>query len=192
MQQKSWSGIKWLSLGLSVGSIVLAIVLMQESGNEQPASTNKPTTEEPKTQVESPVIVERKDGNMVWKLRAEEANQQLDGRMRLSKPVLVLYTETEQQIHVVSQLAWFNPLTRDLRFEREVLVRYKTWSISTDIMTYNSSSDELHMPNAFKLWGDSITAHGKNMRLQRSSEEVNVDDGIWIEDRNPHWQGATP
>jgi len=191
MQQKSWSGIKWLSLGLSLGSIVLAIVLMQESGNEQ-VPTSQQVTEDSKTQVESPVIVERKDGKIIWQLRAEEANQQLDGRMRLSKPVLVLYTETQQQIHVVSQLAWFNPLTRDLRFERDVLVRHETWSISTDIMIYNSGSDELHMPNAFKLWGDGITAHGKNMRLQRSSEQVNVDDGIWIEDSNPHWQGATP
>lgn len=191
MQQKTWSGIKWLSLGISIGSIALAIGLMQESGSDQPAASNTASTEEPKTQVESPVIVERKDGNIIWQLRAEEANQQLDGQMRLSKPVLVLYTEAQQEINIVSQLAWFNPLTRNLRFEKEVLVRYHEWSISTDIMTYNSSSDQLHMPETFKLWGKSITARGKNMHLQRTSEQVNVDDGIWIEDSNPHWQGVT-
>ncbi len=191
MQQTTWSGIKWFSLAVSIGSIVLAVVLMQESGSEQPSESSTATNEEPKTQVESPVIVERKDGNITWTLRAQEANQQLDGKMRLNKPVLVLYTDTQQEIHIVSKLAWFNPLTRNLRFKDQVLVRYQQWSISTDLMTYNSASDELHMPNSFKLWGDSITARGKNMHLQRNSEQVTVDDGIWIEDSDPHWQGVT-
>jgi len=192
MQHKNWSGIKWLSLGIAIGSILLAIILMQETGSEQATASNESAKKEPTTQVESPVIVERKDDKIIWTLRAQEANQQLDGSMRLSKPTLVLYTEQQQQINIISQQAWFNPLTRNLRFEEQVLVQFQAWSISTDLMTYNSMTDTLHMPNTFKLWGKSITARGKDMHLQRTNEQVNVDGGIWIEDNNPHWQGVTP
>jgi len=183
-----WRSIKWISLGISISSIVLTVVLLRMSGPEQATSTT--STEEPNTQVESPVIVERKDGDVVWTLRAEEANQQLDGNMQLTHPTLVLYTESQQEVDIVSQKAWFNPITRNLRFEEKVLIQYDAWSISTDLLLYISSADELQMPNAFKLWGKSIKAHGKNMHLHRNSEQVTVDEGIWIEDSEPQWQGV--
>jgi len=189
MRPTFWRNIKWVSLGISVSSIVLAVVLLRISGPEQ-ATTTTPT-KEPNTQVESPVIVERKDGDIVWTLRAQEANQQLDGNMQLTHPILALYTESQQEINIVSQNAWFNPITRNLRFEEKVLIEYDVWSISTDLLLYISSADELQMPNAFKLWGKSIKAHGKNMHLHRANEQVNVDEGIWIEDSDPEWQGVT-
>jgi len=188
MQLKFWRSIKWISLGISVSSIVLAAVLLRMSGPEQ--ATTATSSEEPNTQVESPVIVERKDGDVVWTLRAQEANQQLDGNMQLMHPKLVLYTENQQEINIVSQKAWFNPVTRNLRFEEKVLIQHDVWSVSTDLLLYISNSDELQMPNAFKLWGKSIKAHGKNMHLHRDSEQITVDEGIWIEDSDPQWQGV--
>ncbi len=190
MQPTLWHSIKWISLGISVSSIVLALVLLGISGPEQATTTN--TSEEPNTQVESPVIVERKDGGVVWTLRAQEANQQFDGNMQLTHPKLVLYTEKQQEINIISQKAWFNPMTRNLRFEEKVLIQHDVWSIATDLLLYISNSDELQMPNAFKLWGKSIKAHGKNMHLHRNSEQITVDEGIWIEDANPQWQGVAP
>lgn len=190
MRQSFWRSIKWISLGISVFSIVLAVVLLRISGPEQTTTTT--TTEEPNTQVESPVIVERKDGDVVWTLRAKEANQQLDGNMQLTHPTLVLYTESQQEINIVSQKAWFNPITRNLRFEEKVLIKYDVWNISTELLLYISGADELQMPNAFKLWGKTIKARGKNMHLHRNTERVNVDEGIWIEDSNPQWQGVSP
>ncbi|MDQ6997207.1 MAG: LPS export ABC transporter periplasmic protein LptC [Mariprofundus sp.] len=188
MRPTLWRSIKWISLGISVSSIVLAIVLLGMSGPEQATPTT--ATEEPNTQVESPVMVERKDGNVVWTLRAEEANQQLDGNMQLTHPTLELYTENQQKIIIVSQKAWFNPITRNLRFEKDVFIRYNVWSASSDLLLYISDSDELQMPNTFKIWGKSIQAHGKNMHLHRDSEQVTVDEGIWIEDSEPQWQGV--
>jgi len=189
MHQKTWSSIKWISLGISLSSIVLTIVLMRLAGSDQATVTTN--TEEPNTQVESPVIVERKDGDIVWTLRAIEANQQLDGNMQLVQPTLVLYTQNKQEINITSSMAWFNPLTRNLRFKDNVLVRHDAWTASTDLLLYISDSDQLQMPNKFKIWGESIKAHGKNMRLQRNSEQIIVDEGIWIEDSDPQWQGAT-
>jgi len=58
------------------------------------------------------------------------------------------------------------------------------------MMEYTSADDALHIPGPFIIEGKTITAKGKNMRVYRGSEEINVDEGIWIQDSNPQWQGA--
>jgi len=183
-----WQGLKWISLLLSIGSIVVAVLLMWFQGPQEVA-TETAESEKPQTRVESPVIVERKDGNMIWQLRAEEANQQLDGQMNLVSPTLTLFTQSGQEVIINSKQAWFDPLQRDVRFQDDVKVHYKQWLLLSQQLTYVSASDVLHIPEAFSIKGGSITARGKNMRLHRSSEQINVDDGIWIEDKDPQWQG---
>ncbi|MFQ5519203.1 MAG: LPS export ABC transporter periplasmic protein LptC, partial [Mariprofundus sp.] len=95
-----------------------------------------------------------------------------------------------QQVLITSQQAWFDPLKRNVRFKTDVLVRHDVWTLSTDSMTYVSAADEMHIPDTFKAWSETVKARGKNMRLHRTNGQVTVDDGIWIEDSNPQWQGA--
>jgi len=189
MQKKAWRSLKWASLVVSVGSISVAVMLMQ-SGGPQQAPPAKAGADETKTRVERPLIIERKDGKITWQLRAEEASQQLDGKMRLSLPNLVLYTESGQEITIESKQAWFEPIQRNVRFKDHVLVHYDDWTMQSELMLYVSGDDEIQVPGKFKLWGKSIRAHGKNMRLHRSTEEINVEEGIWIEDTDSNWQGA--
>ncbi len=185
-----------MSLALAASSLITAIVLMRISGPEQAQNSTDSNIEsntsgKTNTHVESPVIIERKDGNILWQLRAADANQQRDGNMHLRLPTLVLYTESQKEINISSQQAWFNPITRNLRFEDKVLVRHEEWSLSTAVLLYSSNTDELLVPGTFKLWGKSIKARGKNMRMQRQTEQITVHDGIWIKDSDPHWQGVT-
>jgi len=189
MQKKIWRSLKWTSLVISVASIIVAVVLMRMGGPKEVTSA-KTGAEEPKTQVESPVIVERKDGKITWQLHASEANQQLDGKMHLINPVLVLYTEGGQEVNIESDQAWFEPLQRNVRFKDHVVVHYGAWTMQTGMMVYDSSRDEIHVPGKFRVQGKSIRAHGKNMYLHRITEEVNVEGGIWIEDTAPSWQGV--
>ncbi len=190
MQTTAWRGLKWGSLALSLTAIVATIVLMQNGGPQQAAPVQ--TAEKPKTEVKSPVMIERKDGKITWQLRAGEASQQLDGKMHLSQPTLVLYTESGQKINIDSGQAWFEPVRRDVRFKDHVVVHFNEWTVRSELMLYVSAKDEIQVPGAFKLSGKSIKAHGRKMRFQRSTEELNVDDGIWIEDSDPHWRGALP
>lgn len=189
MQTKTWRSLKWGSLLISVGSIVVAIVLMQSGGPKQAEPAK--TTEDPKTQVESPVIVERKDGKITWQLRADEASQQLDGKMRLSNPVLNLYTENGKEIKIKSRQAWFEAIRRNVRFEDHVMVFFEDWTVQNELLIYDSGKDEVQVPGTFRLWGKTVKAHGKNMHLHRATEEVNVEDGIWIEDTDVTWQGVS-
>jgi len=163
---------------------------MQMGGPKQ-AEFSKQVEEKSRAQVESPVIIERKDGKITWQLRAGEASQQLDGKMRLSNPVLTLYTENGQEIRIQSRLAWFEPIRRNVRFKDHVMVYFDDWSMQSELMIYNSGKDEVQVPGNFRIWGKSIKAHGKNMSLHRATEEINVENGIWIEDTDLHWQGVS-
>jgi len=190
MQRRAWRSLKWASLIISLGSIALALWLMQSGGPQQAVQREQPTADDPKTEVESPVIVERKDGRISWQLRAAEASQQLDGKMRLNLPVLTLYNDNGEQIIINSRQAWFEPVRRDVRFEDHVIVRFNDWRLQSELLIYVSGADEIRIPGAFTLRGRSISARGSNMRLRRESEEIDVEGGIWIQDSNAHWQGA--
>ncbi|ATX82125.1 LPS export ABC transporter protein LptC [Mariprofundus ferrinatatus] len=167
----------------------MAILMMWLAG---PAEVEKveDNTERPKTEVESPVIVERKDGKIIWQLRASEAKQQLDGRMHLLIPTLTLFTDSGVEINISSQQAWFEPLQRNIHFQDQVNVDYQTWKMTTETLIYDSTKDEIQVPDDFAVVGETISAKGNNMRLQRSSDQIKVDGGIWIQDSNPQWQGV--
>ncbi|MDX8405446.1 MAG: LPS export ABC transporter periplasmic protein LptC [Mariprofundus sp.] len=183
--------LKWASLLLAAGSVMVAVFLLWSTGPNQllPGQNN---ADKPKTQVEAPVIVERKDGQILWQLRASEASQQLDGKMQLTAPQLRLYTESGQEILIKGKQAWFNPLKRDVQFQDQVRVRYEAWTLTSHTLVYDSGSDQIRIPGSFKLHGKSMNAHGKNLTILRESEQVIVTRGIWIKDTKPKWQGVAP
>jgi len=189
MRSSFWQWLKWASLILSIGSVAVAVALKWLK-SPQEIATETAQTDQPQTRVESPVIVERKDGEIVWQLRAKEANQQLDGQLNLVSPTLNLFTKSGQKVTINSEQAWFNPVSRDVRFQNKVQVIYDDWQLTAEMMVYTSATDLLHIPGPFSIKGKTISAKGKNMSLHRGSEEINVDEGIWIQDSNPQWQGA--
>jgi len=180
-----------MGLTISLASIGITIVLLMMGGTQETSPTDPALdTDTAKTQVDSPVIVERKDGQVTWQLRAEEAQQQLDGKMHLITPSLILFTDNGQKIHIDSKQAWFEPLSRNVRFQDQVIVRDETWTMHSKILIYDSGKDEISVPGTFSVEGKSIHAHGKQMHMHRITQEIHVENGIWIEDSNPHWQGA--
>lgn len=171
--------------------MILTVIFMWLQGPTElaPAATDK---EQPQTRVESPVLVERKDGNIVWRLRAEEAKQLLDGRMLLIKPRLILFTEDEGEIPIEGDQAWLEPEKRNVQFQGNVVVHYETWDLYTETMIYESTKDEIYIPDAFRIKGETLRARGADLRLNRQTELLTVDKGIWIEDSDPQWQGVIP
>lgn len=191
MKRRVWRMVKWSSLTLSAGSVILAITLMWLQGPKELASTAA-DQEEPQTRVESPVVIERKDGMIVWQLRAEEAKQQLDGKMHLDKPRVLLFTKEGREIPIESDQAWLDLVKRNIRFQGNVIVHYDIWDLYTEVMIYENAKDEMHIPETFKIKGETLRAHGEDLRLNRQTEVLTIDKGIWIEDSNVEWQGVIP
>jgi len=188
VKKNLWKSLKWIGLTISLASIGITIMLMMSGKQETTHSDH--TQDTSKTQVESPVIVERKDGQVTWQLRAEEAQQQLDGKMHLITPTLILFTDNGKKIYINSKQAWFEPLSRNVQFKDQVVVHDKIWVMHSEVLIYDSSKDEISVPGLFRIEGKNIHAHGKQMHMHRITQEIHVESGIWIEDSDPHWQGA--
>ncbi|MDQ7011162.1 MAG: LPS export ABC transporter periplasmic protein LptC [Mariprofundaceae bacterium] len=183
---RAW--LKWGCLGVALGSLVLALVLLWTGENGKIPQRAK-GKDSPGSQVDRPLIVERKGDHVIWRLRAARAEQQLDGRMYLTEPELELFTDGSKMVKVRGHEAWFSPVRRNLRFGGAVEVHYEQWRLACKVLEYMSDSDELHVPGDFTVTGESIQARGRGMRIQRQTQRLWVDQGIWIRDTNPAWSG---
>lgn len=187
MQRGIWFWVKWSGLVVSLGSVALAVILMQMRHIEPagaPATKKKPS----QTEVSKPLIVEKRGEHTIWKLQAKKAEQQLSGKMHLVSPVLTLFTEAGDAVPVQSSEAWFDPIRRDIDFRGAVEVHFQQWTLTSEKMVFSSSKDELLIPGAFAIHGKSLQAKGKSLRLDRRSQQLWVDQGIWIKDDNRSWQ----
>ncbi len=184
MGPRGWTLVKWSALGVSLGSIVLSIALAGMAGKRQPPAQASAGGDQPgarQTRVEKPLIVERDGERVVWKLSAGEASQQLDGRMRLTLPVLTLYAEDGRAIPVKSDMAWFQPLKRHIVFEGHVRVRDGRRLLTCGRLIYAGLKNEILVPGAFRASEPGRRARGRNMRIRRASETLDVRGGIVIE-----------
>ncbi len=190
MRPRTWTLIKWCSLGTSVGSLLVAGVLMWTAEPETPPSDAADAETGHQTEVDRPVIVERRQGRTVWELRAGEAAQQANGSMKLSTPRLTLYTEAGVPVTITGENAIFNPVSRRLRFTSRVQVRYQDWLLQSERLVYESQRDEIVVPGRFRVSSPDLRAAGARLRINRSTEQARVDGGIRIDDSNPRWTGS--
>ena len=138
--------------------------------------------------MEKPSIVERDGDRIIWRLDAEKASQELKG-MHLIEPRLELFSESGKPIPVQGREAWFDPASRNIRFEGAVVVDYEGWRLTSEVLDYDSDRQELLVPGAFNIRGKDIRARGKGMRLDRSTQRLWVENGVWIEDSRPQSWG---
>ncbi|MFQ5581339.1 MAG: LPS export ABC transporter periplasmic protein LptC [Mariprofundaceae bacterium] len=178
-------------MGIALGSLVLASVLLWLGGSK-PISQQAGEKDKPRAEVDKPLIIERKGEHIVWRLRAEQADQQLDGRMHLIDPELELFTESGKMIKVRGREAWFKPIKRNLSFNGAVEVHYEEWRLACDVLKYVSGKDELYVPGDFTVTGESMQARGKGLRAHRQTQRLWVDQGIWIRDNKLAWSGGAP
>jgi hypothetical protein len=194
MRDTQWAVLKWSSLGVSIGSILLAVGLMWiNSGTvieEQASSEPQEAGGQPQAKVEKPLIVERKGERIIWRLQAESAKQQEQG-MHLIEPRLELFTESGDMIPVQGREAWFEPLRRNIRFQGAVQASYRDWQLQSEQLRYESSRDELVVPGKFSLVKPNTTLKGRGLRVDRKSERLKVEHDVRLEDRSERMFGGS-
>lgn len=192
MSDFHWRLIKWGSLAVSVGSLLVAVLLMwlnQKEAVVETAVEDPGAAGQPQTKVERPLIVERKGDRMIWKLQAESAKQQEQG-MHLIKPYLELYTEEGKAVPVSGDEAWFEPDRRNIRFSGKVEVIHEEWTLQTDELSYVSGKDEMVAPGKFRLFQPDVLLRGRGLRVDRKGERLYVDHDVWLEDARPDGFGS--
>jgi lipopolysaccharide export system protein LptC len=187
-----WTWIKWASLAISLGSVVWAIWLLGVGAINQIAPVPEDGEDAGQgTQVERPLIVERKGDRMVWRLQADKARQELSGGMHLTNPVLELFTKSGDVVRLQGEEALFHPLTRNVLFTGKVNTDYGEWRLMCEKLAYNSQKDELHIPGRFSIEGKAISMRGKGLTAYRGQQKLVVKQGVWIQDMNPErWEAV--
>jgi len=182
LRRRFWKGIKWSGLMLATGSIVLAGMLLARHGAAPPEGTDASARHQ-NIEIAAPMIVERKGDKLLWRLQAERAEQLKNGHMRMRAPTLTLYLRGNRAVPITGEVAVFDPKRKHVVFKRKVVVRYEDWRLQCDELIYDSVQDEAYIPGPFRAKGKRLRARGKQLRLKRSSEQLWVEHGIWIEDR---------
>lgn len=187
-----WTGIKWAFLALSLGSALAALVLMIDAGDSRQLRVD--ASQAAKTRqahVDKPLIIERKAGRMLWRLRAQKAEQELKGSMHLLDPELELFSEDDKRIPITGREAWFDPLSKAIHFKGDVVAHYEEWTLYTQDMSYDHASDSVHIPGDFRIEGKQTRARGRGMTAWRGERRVRVEEAVWIEDKHPNPMGLT-
>lgn len=179
-----WSWLKWACLALSLGSLLLAGILLHVAGPQAVVSGAK-IKGEAMSMVDQPLIVERSGDRLVWRLQADKAEQELAGSMHLFAPRLELFTESGDAVPIRAREAWFAPLAKRIRFHGDVEVRYRSWVVNGEDLSYDNGKDEVRMPRDFRIKGEGIRARGRNLHILRGEEHLWVEEGVWIEDSRP-------
>jgi len=178
--------LKWGFLGLALGSVVVAAFLMWQAQQGQLPLSAKPVTGKAlRTHVDKPLIVERDGGHTVWRLKAAKAEQQLTGAMHLLRPKLELFTSAGKIIPITGKEAWFNPLSRKVRFKGNVEMRYGEWRLYSNSLRYDHQKGAVVVPGPFRIEGTSTHVRGRDLTAWRATQHVRVEDGVWIEDTRP-------
>jgi len=186
MNSGQWALVKWSSLSISIGSVVVAAGLMwvnsKESVEVAPTKVGE-QVEQPQAKVEKPLIVERKGDRLIWRLQADSAKQQEQG-MYLIEPRLELFTETGEAVPIRGREAWFEPLRKNIRFKGAVQVDFHEWRLNSEALRYESARDEAVVPDRFELRKPGITLKGRGLRVDRKSQRLTVDHDVWLMDES--------
>lgn len=182
-----WSSIKWIFLALMLGTIAISIVLVIRAGDNRTLQADHSTTDKPQqAHVDKPLIIERKAGKMLWRLKAAKAEQELDGNMHLTAPELELFSDSGKGIPITGREAWFNPLAKTIHFKGDVVVLYDGWKLYADEVSYDHASDTVHVPGAFRIEGKLTHMRGNGLTAWRGERHVHVEKSVWIQDRHPN------
>jgi len=182
--------IKWASLSITLASVIAAIYMLWQPAADLPEVAEPGSEAETGIQVDKPLLVEHEGDNVVWRLQAEKAEQNLDGSMSLTKPKLELFTESGRVMPVSGKQAEVNLLGRSITFSGDVELHFESdWMLRCETLSYDGSKDEVLVPNRFTAEGPEIMFQGGSRRIARKSQRLWVDNGVRIEDANPaRWQ----
>lgn len=177
-----WYCLKWGCLILAFSSVGLAIwfvwqntTLLLQTGDESEQHTAKEIA------IDTPLIVERDGDRIIWRLKAETAQQRPSG-MHLKNPELELFTGRGEVVIIRSDMAVFNPLKRNIDFRHHVKTKYQNWLLTSERLLYLSQKDMVLVPDYFEINGPDAHISGRGLRADRKTEKVRIDHDVHVRD----------
>ncbi|MDQ6991787.1 MAG: LPS export ABC transporter periplasmic protein LptC [Mariprofundaceae bacterium] len=176
--------LKWIFLAISLISLLVAGVLMWLEGQSnthvsQTSKTEATSTHEAGTQVESPWMVERKGDHVLWRLKANHAEENLTN-VHFTQPFLELFNKKNEKMTIKAQQATLNTLSRNVHFQGNVVVHFQTWTLLSDTLDAENSSGDILVPQHFIAHNPTSSIKGRGLRIHHESHEMWIQHDVWM------------
>lgn len=132
--------------------------------------------------VDKPMIVERNNERILWRLTAEKANTDANNIMYLTRPVLELLTEAGEVIPVHGREAWYDPEKKNIQFKGQVQVTHQDWVLRSETLRYESKTDIADIPGTFHMQGVDSQMRGRGLKINRKTQRLHIYHDVWLED----------
>lgn len=130
--------------------------------------------------ITKPDITEYDGERLVWRLQAESAQEEKNV-VRLEQPRLVLHNKKDEKMPLQASQAWYDKQAKTVLFEGDVIMGYVGWTLTTQRMTYDETSDMLMVNGRFKLVQDGMNIRGKKMSISRQTGILKVMQGVHMD-----------
>ncbi|MDX8409089.1 MAG: LPS export ABC transporter periplasmic protein LptC [Mariprofundales bacterium] len=174
-----YQALKWSALAATLIALASMIYLLNHAN---PAARHDNLVDSKSGFMEQPVIIEHQGDRLKWQLRAKSAEQGLRST-HMFAPSLELYDDEGKPILVRGDEAWFDPISRNIRFTGHVRIDYQAWRVQTSQAVFDGLRSIIHLPQQFTAQGDGIHAHGTDLWIDQQKRRLEVKQHIWIEDR---------
>ena len=174
-----YQALKWSALAAALVALGSMIYLLNHAGS---ATQSGHRSGSKGGFMDQPVIVEHQGDRLKWRLHARKAEQGLHST-HMTSPSLELYDSEGKPIPVRGDEAWFNPVSRNIRFQGHVRIDYQAWRVQTPLAVVDGLHGIIHLPQQFTAQGDGIRAHGTDLWIDQNKHHLEVKQHIWIEDR---------
>jgi len=174
-----YQALKWSALAATLIALGSMIYLLNHAN---PATQSDHLADSKGGFMDQPVIVEHQGDKLKWRLHAKKAEQGLHSTHMIS-PSLELYDSEGEAIPVRGDEAWFDPVSRNIRFEGHVRIDYQAWRVQTPLAVFDGLHSIIHLPQQFTAQGDGIRARGTDLWIDQQKHQMEVRQHIWIEDR---------
>lgn len=172
--------LKWGCLGISFASLLVAAVLMW---SHQQANSELTETVGAKgdagTNVEDPWMVERKGKRVLWRLKANDAQQGLT-TMHFTRPYLELFNENNEKMTVVGDQADVTLSSRDVHFQGHVVVHFQTWVLMSKSLDVEHESGDVLVQQWFTANSPTATIKGRGLRIHHATRDMWIKHDVWM------------
>lgn len=138
--------------------------------------------------------VKLENGNMVWELRAKEAQYfEGDESAIVREPRMIFYVDGEERTRLsgdVGHLTFDGTDLRSVEVRGEVSVEGDGYVLQTERATYEHDRDVIIAPGAVRIAGGNLTVHGDEMEVTVSTRRLTLHRNVHVTVASPDGDGS--
>ena len=108
--------------------------------------------------------ISKKNGIKEWELNAASATVLKDeDKAELIDVSITFFTKDNKKVHLISELGFLNTKTHDMKFSKNVVVRYETSTLETDKLQYNKKKHIIYSNTHVKFTREASVIEADSM-----------------------------